>query len=301
MTQSLTSDRTIELRREEYFRAVEVAEGFWMIGTHHRPGFMKMQPVVNNRCLIFRLHDTERGEDVLVVSNGVDARVIPEVRRIERQTGLVVRYILSPGGGHHLLMPAWRDEFTTAEVLVGPVRIPNTSGGKKLLAGGRVRLMDANDPLPQFRGQLDAVLFRGLVGFPDMVSPFEGGKDGPGAMFRVMKEMMSLKMPVDELWLCHRATGTVIGGENLGWILSKETVKGFPFMLRGMMKAETVFVQDQARKVSDPKLVSACWKQILSWPCRTLIGYHEPAGEGFVGDGRAALALAVGNVKQLLD
>src|SRR6187399_3222884 len=88
MTQSLTSDRTIELRREEYFRAVEVAEGFWMIGTHHRPGFMKMQPVVNNRCLIFRLHDTERGEDVLVVSNGVDARVIPEVRRIERQTGL---------------------------------------------------------------------------------------------------------------------------------------------------------------------------------------------------------------------
>src|SRR6187455_1778645 len=150
-------DRTIQLSRETYDRAVEVADGFWMIGTHHRPGFMKMQPVVNNRCLIFRLYDQVRKEDVLVVSNGADPRIIPEVRRIERETGLVVRHILSPGGGHHLLMPAWRDEFTTAEVLVGPVRIPNTVGGKKLLAGGRVRLMDANDPLPQFRGQLDAV------------------------------------------------------------------------------------------------------------------------------------------------
>ena len=43
-------------------------------------------------------------------------------------------------------------------------------------------------------------------------------------MFKMMKMLSNLTTPSDELWLCHRATGTVIGGENLGWILSPETV-----------------------------------------------------------------------------
>jgi hypothetical protein len=298
ITTSGTNDG-IRLKSEQWNQAVEMADGFWMIGTRHRPGFMKMQPVVNNRCLVFRLHDRHHAKDVLVVSNGVDPVAIPEVRRLERETGLAVRYVISPGGGHHLLMPAWRDEFTQAEVLVGPVRIPNTVGGQKLIAGGRVRLMDADDPLPQFRGQLDAVLFRGLASFRDMPSPFEGKREGMFTIFSVMKEMMSLNTPSDELWLCHRATGTVIGGENLGWILSPETIKGFPLMMRGMMKANTVYIQDKAKRVTDPVLVSRSWQPILEWPCRTLIGYHEPVGEGFQGDGRTALRQAVERAGQL--
>src|SRR5262252_2160528 len=99
----------LHLKRETYDRAVEIADGFWMLATRHRPGFMKMSAEVNNRCMIFRLRDG--GEEVLVVANGVDPRAIPEVRRIERETRLAVRYLLSVGGGHHLLLPAWRDEF----------------------------------------------------------------------------------------------------------------------------------------------------------------------------------------------
>jgi hypothetical protein len=291
----------ILLERETWQKAVEMADGFWIVATRHRPGFMKMQPVVNNRCLVFRLRDQQRDEEVLVVSNGVDPSVIPEIKALEQATGLVVRYVVSPGGGHHLMLPAWRDAFERAEILLPPLRIPSTSNGKKLLAGGRVRLMDLDDPLPQFRGELEAVLFHGLYGFRDTKSPYEGGKDGVGSMFTLMREMMSMRTPVDELWLCHRRSATVIGGENLGWILSEQTVKGFPFLMRGMMKANSVYIQDKARKVADPKLVDKAWRQILEWPCRTLIGYHEPAGEGFIGDGRSALLEAAARAGQLIE
>jgi hypothetical protein len=64
-------------------------------------------------------------------------------------------------------------------------------------------------------------------------------------------------------------------------------------MLRMMMKPESVYIQDQARKVADAQKVAACWRKVLAWPSRTLLGYHEPPGEGFVGDGRTALASAV--------
>src|SRR5262249_31835199 len=123
----------IQLGRETWDKAVEVADGFWIIATHHRPGFMKMSPDINNRCCIFRLK--EDGKDVLVVANGVDPKAIAEVRRVERETGVKVKYILSVGGGHHLLLPAWRDEFTDATVLVGPVRVPKTPSAKKLVDG----------------------------------------------------------------------------------------------------------------------------------------------------------------------
>src|SRR5688500_6228187 len=154
----------IHLEREAWDRAVEVADGFWLLATRHRPGFSKINPEINNRCLIFRLNDTGSAKPVLLVANSVDPRVIPEVRRIERATGLEVRYLLSVGGGQPVMLRAWRDEFTKAAVLVGPDRIPRTPSAKKLMSGGRVVVMNADDPLPQFKGQLDAVIFRGLCG-----------------------------------------------------------------------------------------------------------------------------------------
>ena len=57
------------------------------------------------------------------------------------------------------MIPPWHDQFTQARVLVGPVRIPRTANGQKLMKLPRVEAMDLHDPLPQFKGQLDAVLF----------------------------------------------------------------------------------------------------------------------------------------------
>ena len=76
-------------------------------------------------------------------------------------------------------------EFKQARVLVGPVRIPRTANGAKLMKLPRVQAMDLADPLPEFRGQLDAVLFHGLVGPADHRSAGEGGKDTKLTFMRI--------------------------------------------------------------------------------------------------------------------
>ena len=65
-----------------------------------------------------------------------------------------------------------------------------------------------------------------------------------------------------------------------------------------MVKPDRVTIMTMARKVGDRDKVAACWRRILSWPCRTLLTYHDAAGAGFVGDGCAALAEAVDRARQ---
>jgi len=54
------------------------------------------------------------------------------------------------------------------------VRVPTTANGRKLLDLPRVELMSLEDPLLQVRGQLDAVIFHGLVGPADGRTSAEG-------------------------------------------------------------------------------------------------------------------------------
>jgi len=291
---------TLELANERSDVAVEVADGFWILATKHHPGGSHQFPEVNNRCLVFRL--VEAGKPLLLVINGVDRSAIAEVRRIERQTGLTVRYILSPGGGHHVLLPPWVEAFPSAEILVGPARIPRTASGKQLLTMPRVRTFDANAVLPQFRGQLEFVSFQGLFGAPDHRSPGEGGNDGLLMMLNMMFALLfRMKDPVDELWTFHVPTRTLIGGENLGWMYPKASHAELPGMLKRMVQPDRVYLFGDARKVADAKVVDACWRRILEWPAETVLTYHDPAGHGFHGDGRAALEAAARRGRQLLE
>ncbi|HEV8245911.1 MAG TPA: hypothetical protein VGP93_09080 [Polyangiaceae bacterium] len=284
----------IKIDQEQVGKAVEMFDGFWMIATRHRPGASAKMPEINNRCLIFKLE--ENGAPLLLVVNGVEPAVIPEVKNLEQQTGLRVRYIVSPGGGHHLMMENWQEAFTEASVLLPPARIPRTAHGQKLMKLERVKLLDTADPLPQFKGQLDAVLFDGLLGIRDMPSAYEGGKEN---MFKMMWAMMTINDPVDELWLHHVPSGAVIAGENLGWMFTKAAFEKLPGMFRMMMQAEKVYVMKGGRKVGDAARVAECWRKILSWPAKTVMTYHDTVGHAFVGDGRAALSDAVKAVKQL--
>lgn len=236
---------------------------------------------------------------MLVVVNGVSESAIPKVEAIAAATGLPVRYDISPGGGHHVAMDAWHDAFPSLTLLLPPGRIPRTANGKKLLRLPRVKLLDAADPLPQFRRQLDAVLFDGLYGFRDHPTPREGGpkRSALGTLWLMMKEMPP-KDPVDELWLHHAATGTVIGGENLGWILDDASYKRLSFVMRTMMKPNQVYIMDKPRKVADAAKVAAHWRTILDWPMRALMTYHDSVGVAQLGDCRAALEAAVRKVKQ---
>jgi hypothetical protein len=290
---------TIQLDNEKVGDAVQVADGFWIIATKHHPGGSHSFPEINNRCLVFRL--VENGRPLLLVINGVEPGAIPEVKRVEKETGLAVRYVLSPGGGHHVLLPPWAEEFPQASVLVGPDRIPRTASGKKLMAMPRVSTFDPSAVLPQFKGQLEFVSFRGLFGAPDHRSPGEGGSDGFLMMLNLMFAMMfRMKDPVDELWTFHVPTRTLIGGENLGWMYPKAAHVSLPGMMKGMIKPDSVYLFKDARKVADAKIVDDCWRRILAWPAETVLTYHDPPGHGFHGDGRAALEAAARERRQLL-
>jgi hypothetical protein len=70
-------------------------------------------------------------------------------------------------------------------------------------------------------------------------------------------------------------------------------------MLKSMVKPDAVTLMTMARKVASPEKVASFWRRILSWPCRTLLTYHDVPGSGFVGDGRAALTAAVERAKQI--
>src|SRR5262245_45224330 len=292
---------SFDLSVEATGKAVSVFDGVWLIATKHRPGLSKHMFEINNRCFVFRLYDQKAARTVLLVVNAVDpAQGIPEVQRLERETGLPVAAIVSPGGGHHLHMPAWHAAFPAARLLVGPERIPRTANGRKLMELGRVETLSLDDPFPQFRGQLDAVVFHGLGGPPDHRSAGEGAPDTRFQHMKKMFKIMTAKQtdPVDELWLHHVPSQTVIGGENLTWYYPKAALRGAPFMLKSMIKADQVTIMTMARKVAAPEKVAACWRRILSWPCRTLLTYHDVPGSGFVGDGRAALAAAVDRAGQ---
>jgi hypothetical protein len=66
-----------------------------------------------------------------------------------------------------------------------------------------------------------------------------------------------------------------------------------------MVKPDKVWIWTVARRVADAEAVASSWRQILAWPCRTLMTYHDPATHAFVGDGRAALESAVRAVRQI--
>lgn len=294
-----SSESKIHLATEAPGKAVRVADGFWILATRHQPGGSRSFPAINNRCLIFKL--VENGAPILLVINGVEPAAIGEVKRIERETGLSVAYILSPGGGHHVLLPPWVEAFPKAAVQVGPERIPRTASGKKLLAQSRVTTFDPDRPLPQFEGQLEFVSFRGLFAAPDGRSPGEGGRDGILMMMGMMIAMMfRMKDPVDELWTFHVPTRTLIGGENLGWMYPKAAHAQLPAMLKRAITPDCVYLFKDARKVADPRVVDACWREILKWPIEAVLTYHDPPGHGFWGNGRAALEAAARSQGQLL-
>jgi len=290
----------LAIDKEQWGRAVEVAPGFWIIASQHRPGYSRFNPEINNRCLVFRLRDgNANGAEVLLVVNAVaDERVLPEVRRISAETKSPIRYLITPGGGHHVMLAEWHDQLPETTVLVSPTRIPRTATGKRLASSPRFSTYDSADPLPQFRGQLDAVSFDGLLGFRENKTPKEGGKDSALGMIKIMLTEMPPKDPTDELWLHHVASGTVIGGENLGWILSKQQHAGFPWMMRMMLKSDAIYLTKGPRKVADPQRVAAQWKTILGWPMNTLMTYHDTLGTAFTQQPHEALAAAVAAAQQ---
>ena len=259
----------------------------------------KYNPEINNRCLVFRLNDASAaGQPVLLIANAVDNAAMTEVRRIEQDTGLKAKYLIAPGAGHSLHLAEWHDAFPDIMVLAGPARIPRVAAGKKLAGSSRFRIFDQEDPLPMFKGQLEAVNFDGLGGFKEIQTPYEGAHDSMFAMIKTMLRNMPPKDPHDELWLYHVASRTIFGGENLGWNLGRKERAAMNFMMKMMLKAEEVYIMTGPRPVLDKAKVARHWALILAWPAENIFSYHNTLGMGQVGGAQGALRAAVGKTKQ---
>jgi hypothetical protein len=186
-----------------------------------------------------------------------------------------------------------------APLAVGQTRIRRTAQGKRLASSSQFLAFDTNNPPPLFRGEVDVVNFDGLLGLRENKTPKEGGKDSAFGMIKIMLTEMPPKDPTDELWLYHVASRTVIGGENLGWILTTEAHEAMPFMKRIMMKAECLYIMTGPRKVANAARVASHWKTVLGWPAETVMTYHDTLGTAFTSGAQAALKQAVKAVKQL--
>lgn len=291
---------TLQIQKEAYGKAIEVAPDFWIIASHHHPAGSKHNPEINNRCLVFRLKDaSDKNKQVLLVANAVDSSILPEVLRLEKESGTPLRYLIAPGAGHSLNLVEWHDALPQVQILAGPARIPRIAAGKKLAASPRFKIFDQADPLPMFHGQLEAVNFDGIGGFKEAITPKEGGKDSKFNFLKVMLSNMPPKDPHDELWLYHVASRTVIGGENLGWRLTAGDLGNMSFMFRMMMKAEQVYIMAAPRPVMDKAKVTANWQKILGWSAENVLTYHDSLGTGTIGNGTSQLRAAVMKVKQI--
>lgn len=298
MSRSAPHERApLTLDRETTGEAVEVFDGLWILATRHHGGGFSRFPEANNRAIILRLVDADTGRAGLVVVNATDpAQSFAPLHRLREQTGLEVSHVVSPSGGHHSFMGPWHDEFSAATLWLGAERIPRTANGARLLRRPRVALMDPADPLPQFRGQLDAMSFTGLLGPGEFESPTESGRDSLWATIKAMRQLVWPTDPYDELWLRHVASQTLIGGENLAPYFSRQAHAAMPWLVRRAIAPEVVTV---TRKVADPQLVARTWAAVLAWPAKTLLGYHDSVGSGFVGDVPEALRRAAIAARQL--
>ncbi len=158
--------------------------------------------------------------------------------------------------------------------------------------------MDPGNPLPMFAGQLEAVTFTGLLGAREFASPTEGGKNSTLRALAAMRQLAAPTDHYDQLWVYHRASGTIVAGENLAPYVSAHAHDQMSFLLRKTLKREKLAI---AKAIWDSEAVVRGWRAVTQWPASNLLGVHDAVGSGFHGDVAAALTQVAREAGQLPD
>jgi hypothetical protein len=301
-----TTGEGLDFSRETWDQATAFADGCWVIAQKHGLGLNDALQV-NNRTFVLRLTEAD-GDDVLLVFGCADAPAVAATKRLETETGLAVRWILSNGGAHHMFLDLWYQAFPEARVLIPGQRIPFTRNGRALAEKYADRWELMHGPRPAqiaeaFGGQIDVVIFDQLFSYRDETAAevFDGGVcdhtsprlDLGG--FRYMKRMMQLSKDVsqrmDEVTLFHRATGLVVGGHNFQFAYTPKGYKpppdlamrtgGFPMnlimsmtlMSKGAFKS---LFESQPGPIADPSVHVAEWEEVLGWDIQAWTTCHNP-------------------------
>eukprot|EP00457_Paulinella_chromatophora_P004168 gb/GEZN01004178.1/.p1 GENE.gb/GEZN01004178.1/~~gb/GEZN01004178.1/.p1 ORF type:complete len:443 (-),score=59.11 gb/GEZN01004178.1/:534-1862(-) len=307
-TLSLPRELRLDLGKEAYFpesKAVQLCPGVWSIATEHHIKSLRQLPTVNNRCLMFALRDGKTRVLLVVGCPNLAVSRFAAVHAIQRGTGLAVRYIVSQSGLHHLYLDDWANQFRSAQILIPSARIPHTANGKKLIAkwGKRIQLMDDLNPLPMFRGQLEALLFRGVTTHGDIPTPAEAGREFGNAEFQRILADPEVNDPTamaeDDLYLFHPFSRHLWTGENLCWHWESE--EAIPVQFQQLGHHAEDLGPSPLFPVAQPKIVSDCWRQIFAWDFCSFQGFHEAPGVCVTSNAKQRLLHAVVESGQLLE
>jgi hypothetical protein len=270
---------------------------------------------VNNRTFVFRLKG-RGGKDTLVCFGCGGPTCVEGARRLERETGLTIGWVIANGGGHHLFLELWYDAFPSARVLVPAKRIPYTANGKRLKEkyGARWELIEGPRPqqlVEEFGDEIDVVIFDQLFHFKDETSLAAGvaadhrSESRNVGGFKLMKTMGAMmkdvEQPNDEVFLFHRASGLAIAGHNFQFMYQPKGYKappkfkmpmgGFPMSLMfSMMMPKGSFkstLEGQPGPIADAEIHAAEWAAVLDWNIKAWTSAHDPptvCGPNLPGD-----------------
>jgi len=295
----------IDFSSEDWGRPTPIFENCWVVAERHSPGFNKTFGELNNRTFAFRLKNKE-GREVLVVLGCGGPPALAAAKELEKDTGLLVEWVVGNGGAHHLFLDLWYEAFPEARVLIPSKRVPNTRNGKELAAKYEKRWELMHGPRPtqlveEFGDQIDVVIFDQLHGFSDetnasvMGGPKDHTSEPPkrGGFSTIMKmggQMKDMSQPTDEVTFFHKKSGLVIGGHNFQFIYvpkghapSKEhrlQSAGFPLnVAMSMMMPKGQFVSNlegMPCPIADPERHIEEWNLVLDWDIQAWTTAHNP-------------------------
>ena len=283
-------------------RPRKVDEDVWTQCSNHGPG-EKPKPVsVTNRSIIYRLRPS-RGAPFLAVLNGLwvdEAADQPfkGLRALEHETGAKIRYILSPGTGHHLSLPAYARAFPQAQVCVAEGRIPREN--PSLLEHSNVRVFRPDAPPAELtEAGLRIHVLQGLMEGPGTakVQRLAGGRKG------------YVCNAVEELMVLHEPTGSITSGGHQWWYLPdghKDIFQvpwmmklvlnlmglGFGYLRAGSSACET----NHAFAIHDRAALQASCQEVLSWNFDKLLDIHAPPNTCPISGAKALFSEALGPI-----
>lgn len=271
---------------------VEVLPDVWTQVARHGPGEAKGPVAVTNRSIIYRLHPAE-GEPFLAVLNGLwvdGAKGEPfgGLRSLEESTGAKVRFILAPGGAHHLSLTHYADAFPEARVCVAQGRIPRVN--TELMAKDNVEAY-TDAPRELEEAGLHVHVIQGLMEGPltkhiARVTEFDFGY---------------VPDSTEPLVVLHRPSGTVTSGGHQWWFVpaDEQGVFEVPGLMRFIMKWVIGIGFDYVRPghialennggfaVHDRDALQQSCREILSWEFDALLDLHAQPNKSPMTDAKA--------------
>ncbi len=259
---------------------VQLSEDIWTQSATHGPGNSKGPIKVLNRSIVYRLRP-QGADPFLVVLNGLwccddTGEPIRGLEKLEEDTGASVKFVLTPGSGHHLSLHNYAAAFPEARVCVPDGRIPRQN--PELMALGNVETYTADTvPAELSAGGLEIAVWEGLL-------------EGPMAKkFQRMQFNFGYELgDIQPQCFLHRPTGTITNGGHHMWYRAPEgepvfTMPGImKFMIKLMVGQSFDYIvpgklsadPNGSYAIGDREKVQASARAILDWEFDRMIDVH---------------------------